>query len=492
MVQEILLQNRGLKMTKEESLDDETMTLSEKWKEFCDETTIHGFRAAFFSRNTCLKVFWRILLILATLLAGFLFYGVLMQYLKYEFKVSKEIDFNMDEVNFPRVTICNINSLSQKKINELGYQGDVDELIDFYHQMRGKTLNVSSPDTKRILNYFYAKNLNKTHDIISAFELGKREMLDDPFMRRVFPFSCKYENKPCSVDNFTEIFSFSYGKCIAFPKNKKDVLKGKFSGPGLQLTLNIHEEDMLDSRATFNGLAVFIHHQRETYRSDLSKKVFVPPGTMNNIHITVSMLESLPPPYSTKCGSKKYEVIDPNFAYSANLCAVDCISKIYSEECGCLTSDLKKFQDNIPECSMEQYDCYVRVYNHLLDNRTYRKCYQTCPTPCTMETFSLQTGQAKIGTKFLYKRLSEMRNLTFQESQDYISHNVVGLNIAFADVIYTKEKLTPSVDWKVLLATIGGSLGLCLGCSLITIIEFIVFCLTYLPFNKRKTQPSTK
>ena len=275
-------------MTKKEDSYGEKITLSEKWKEFCDQTTIHGFRAAFYSKNTGLKVFWRILLLLATALAGLLFYGVLMQYLQFEFKVSKEIDFNMDEVDFPRVTICNMNSLSNKKIKELGYPGDVDKLIEFYHQMRGKTLNVSSPETKRILGYFYAKNLNQTHDIISAFELGKKEMLDDPFMRKVMPFTCKFENQPCGVENFTEIFSFAYGKCIAFPKSKKDVLKSKFSGPGLELTLNIHEEEMLDSRAIFNGLAVFIHHQQETYRSDLSKKVFIAPGTANNIHVTVS------------------------------------------------------------------------------------------------------------------------------------------------------------------------------------------------------------
>ena len=42
------------------------------------------------------------------------------------------------------------------------------------------------------------------------------------------------------------------------------------------------------------------------------------------------------------------------------------------------------------------------------------------------------------------------------------------------------------------LATIGGNLGLCLGCSLITIIEFAVFGLDYLITRKKQheTQPN--
>ena len=50
--------------------------------------------------------------------------------------------------------------------------------------------------------------------------------------------------------------------------------------------------------------------------------------------------------------------------------------------------------------------------------------------------------------KCVLKKINVFKSLNVSS---YFSHNIVGLNIAFADVIYTKEKLTPSVDWKVLL-----------------------------------------
>ena len=52
--------------------------------------------------------------------------------------------------------------------------------------------------------------------------------------------------------------------------------------------LNIHEKDMIDARSIFNGLVIFIHPHTETIDSAMSKKIFVPPGSLNNIHVTIS------------------------------------------------------------------------------------------------------------------------------------------------------------------------------------------------------------
>ncbi|XP_066936144.1 acid-sensing ion channel 5-like [Clytia hemisphaerica] len=113
-------------------------------------------------------------------------------------------------------------------------------------------------------------------------------------------------------------------------------------------------------------------------------------------------------------------------------------------------------------------------------------CQRECPVPCEIESLKVETGQYAIGTKSTYKRFAALRNTTEEEGKNFISNNVVGLTVSYDDVMYIQEKLTPSVDWEILLATIGGSLGLCLGCSFITIVEFLVFLLIDLPFGGRK------
>ncbi|XP_066930584.1 acid-sensing ion channel 1C-like [Clytia hemisphaerica] len=489
----LLLQVKNSVMNQEKD-EKPRKSVAAKWEDFCSETTLHGFRAAFYSKNIYKRYFWRVLLVCATVLAIFLFYGVVDAYKKYEFKVSKEINFSMDDIEFPRVTICNLNSLSKMKLVQLGFTEEADDLIDFYHKMRAMTLNISDPDTKRILNLFYAKGMNTTHEIISAFDLGKNEMLNDEFLAKLIPKGvCSFEDQKCNMDNFTEIYSTKFGKCLVFPQEDSQPLMSTTQGDGLSLFLNIHEDEMLDSRSIANGLVVFIHPHEETFQSALSKRIFIQPGTISDIHVTVSKLRSLPAPYKTDCGKKALRFIDESYGYSANLCAIDCISEMYYSTCKCLPSELKMFvEENIEECSMEKFDCFTKVYRGINNGRMYDKCQQKCPAPCYMESFTLQAGQIKIGTKFMYDKLALLMNISVEESKDFVSHNFVGIRIAYGDVMYTEETLTPSVDWKTLLATIGGSLGLCLGCSFITCCEFLVFCITYALLKRKESSKSAK
>ena len=288
MVHDFLLQVKNNVMGQEQEQKPKK-SIEEKWEDFCSETTMHGFRAAFFSKNRCQRIFWRFLLICATILAIVLFYGVIEAYKKYEFKVSKEINFSMDDINFPRITICNLNSLSKMKVEQLGFTDEVDDLVTFYHKMRNMTLDISDPETKRILNLFYAKGLNTTHEIISAFDLGKNEMLNDPFLSKLSQRgNCNFDDKKCGVENFTEIFSTKFGKCLVFPEEDSPPLMSTTQGDGLRLFLNIYEDEMLDSRSIANGLIVFVHPHQETFQSALSKRIFIQPGTITDIHVTVS------------------------------------------------------------------------------------------------------------------------------------------------------------------------------------------------------------
>ena len=271
---------------------DKKKSLSEKWEEFCSETSCHGFNQAFNSKGIGRRLFWCVWLVGMIGLAAYLFYGVIGQYADNEFNVSKEIHFDLEEVDFPRVTICNTNRLSNTKVQKIGYPGDVNDLLTFYQQIR--QINMSSPNTQKVLKHFYSKNLNTTREIVSAFELGKEEMLNDPFMiRAAFPFNCRYEDEPCSVDQFTETYSDRFGKCVVFSNDNKKVLKSKTKSNGLQLMMNIHADDMLDSMSILNGLVVFIHPHQQTRRSALAKRVFIAPGSYNNIQLSISKVGSL-------------------------------------------------------------------------------------------------------------------------------------------------------------------------------------------------------
>uniref|UniRef100_A0A7M5WQI3 Uncharacterized protein n=1 Tax=Clytia hemisphaerica TaxID=252671 RepID=A0A7M5WQI3_9CNID len=319
-------------------------SVSEKWEEFCNETSCHGFNQAFTSKSLGRRVFWCFWLVGMIGLAAYLFYGVIGQYASNEFNVSKEIRFDLEEVDFPRVTICNTNPSSNTKLQKIGYPGDEKELLTFYQEIRGKVVNMSSPTTKNVLNHFYSKNLNTTHEIISALEIGKEEMFNDPFLNTAVPYRCQFDGKRCGVDQFTETYSERSGKCVVFSNDNKVVLKSKTESNGLQLIMNLHGDERLENQALFNGLVVFIHPHQQMWASALAKKVYITPGTINNIQVSISKLQALPPPYSPKCGTKDFEIMDNTYTYSENLCITDCLAKQYYESCKCLPSHLIMFK----------------------------------------------------------------------------------------------------------------------------------------------------
>lgn len=218
----IFFKKKNIKSEKErEEVKEETR--QEKWEEFYNDSTMHGLKAAFQSESIQGRMFWKLLLLAALLFSGYLFYGVLNQYLKYDFKVSKEIFFDLESLDFPRITICNMNTISRTKLKAFGVDIESTEAwLTFYHQLRRNRLDISLPRNQKILKEFYKRNMTSYHEILSSFELGKNEMLDDSIIKQVFPYTCKYQGEKCSAANFSDIYTMNYGKCIVFPRYNAD------------------------------------------------------------------------------------------------------------------------------------------------------------------------------------------------------------------------------------------------------------------------------
>ena len=235
----IFLTKEKNKSETEENEDFRKVTGHEKWTEFYNDSTMHGLKAAFQPGSIFRRIFWKILLMGALLFSGYLFYGVLNQYLEYDFKVSKEIFFDLESLDFPRITICNMNSISKTKLQSFGLDiVSTETWMTFYQQLRSNKLDISLPENQKILNEFYLRNMTTYHEILSSFELGKQEMLDDTIIKQVFPFTCKYQGQTCTAANFTDIYTMNYGKCIVFPRyNAEDEkpLKIERNGEGKKL-----------------------------------------------------------------------------------------------------------------------------------------------------------------------------------------------------------------------------------------------------------------
>ena len=135
----------------------------------------------------------------------------------------------------------------------------------------------------------------------------------------------------------------------------------------------------------------------------------------------------------------------------------------------------------MPACDPRQSLCAqaaVSEYNknHLEDSRC-----GLCPTPCTqlIYTPNLSSGVLSRHTIEAYRTQIKNNPLT----AEHYKENLLRLDIFFSQLKYTEMKTREGLTLMALLCDIGGALGLVLGSTVLTLMEFLDFFLR-IPFRK--------
>ena len=290
-------------------------SLSSKWHEFVEGTTLHGIRHVFGNKKPWAKALW-LLFLLAS--AAYFFYNTYKNFEKYyKFPMTTKLrNINVRAMPFPAVSVCPSNIFQKSKI----YALDNDSIfID-------QGLNISACDLTAAVRKgrpcghallcccviigaaFHAS------DFISNCTQEYKDELRDAINRKEELFDAA---KFLSVysQNITEMLtSFSsfgptflhvkegdftetitdFGKCYTYNSGKPGypikTIQTIGSSRGLNLALDLNVDDYAMAMWT-GGLRVVIHNQGEYF--DLWNGVLVSPGTM------VSMMVS-----QTKVGIK--------------------------------------------------------------------------------------------------------------------------------------------------------------------------------------------
>lgn len=261
--------------------------LKYRWQELWSSCSFDGFHYIFKEKGF-LRFFWILVVLGAITLSVFLFYGVLEQFFTYSENTSFEEVLGNDKVDFPTVTICNLNAVSKKKIEANPYNMTLGQIVDFYQDIR---TGVYDPDRdNKILDIFRKQGVTSMHDIFKQYEFTMSEILNDEHLKTLVSKPCQFKDRTCDEKDFIEVVSAKYGLCYQFNSIYLQKEKGLFAnkageGSGLRLYMNIHEEDLLVSNVPFNGLQVFIHPFGEPFESAIARRVPVSPGSMNFIHV---------------------------------------------------------------------------------------------------------------------------------------------------------------------------------------------------------------
>lgn len=136
---------------------------------------------------------------------------------------------------------------------------------------------------------------------------------------------------------------------------------------------------------------------------------------------------------------------------------------------------------DLPICNVTRIKCYLKGRGTAL-----LKCrkQKLCPIECVQSKYEIRSYTHNIRHDIVTDRAIKLPGWTLNESktEDYIKKNIIGIQIEFSKSAKVEE-LVPAVDWNILVGTIGGSIGLAMGFSIITCFEFIFFIYDYIRYT---------
>lgn len=160
--------------------------------EFIGNSTLHGFHYCFDKRYRLRRLIWTVVLIGSVCVVLNKLSGSAKKFFDYPFSSTTSV-IHVDEIEFPAISICNINDLRMSKMHNT-------KLHKLLQKEEGMTMD-------NITGHEYASTTRKANHELSS-------MTHD----------CDLINQPCSAKNFTHFFQTQGEKCYTI--NSGDI-KGK-------------------------------------------------------------------------------------------------------------------------------------------------------------------------------------------------------------------------------------------------------------------------
>lgn len=312
---------------------------------------------------------------------------------------------------------------------------------------------------------------------------------------------CQFNGRKCDVP-IKDVVTYDYGNC--FTIQSSNFIAGS-TGPmsGMVLTINLENHEAIEYLTEGYGMRMVVHEPK-SFPLPLEEGITISGGYETSIGLKMTRIERKGDPYGTCIDPRQY-FATYGIRYSTQTCIQQCWEKLAYSRCGCLVgnvhSEIGRFhdQDNVNSkeskgCFKEQdKKCSIDARRALLgDIDKYCRCPQPCLENAYTTTFSGRIWPHKT-------KLNELRQDACFTYEDYnitgycalenwndasLSTNFLKVNIYFEDLNYEVISEEPLYDTTQLISDVGGSLGLCLGASLLCICEvfeaiamiFVVLC----------------
>jgi len=473
---------------------------TETWQEFTDSTTLHGLKYVFKKRHFLVRSIWIILLLASLAYYVLTVYRAFSKYYSYPINTLVTTKQDLKEMDFPAVTVCSHNYFARSKLymrddNPLFASSGLNiSLCDVTKKVRGDmacglsllcccqpphtvNMSISLPNctTEYRKKLLMAKMQSSHQSDVEVF----LERYSQDISSLVGPL-CKFGlSTSCSAKDFEPIFTPS-GMCYTFNSGNDGKVKIVNNGgvsSGLSIILDAQTPEYFQGKMSV-GFKVLIHGQGEYI--DEWEGINVGPGQHAVIALTQKRYKNLEKPYATRCAAKKLKTYS---SYTVEGCFFECKAERIVKMCGCRTPGYKGASEFLTCTTVKEYMCVYKIHATV----TKKTC--GCEVPCSYTKYSAEVSYSYFpdpGTAAAFVRHG------FYSDAHYQRENLVYLQVGFKTMSYELQEEQPAYDINSLFGEIGGSMGLFLGCSLLTIWEWLDFLMTQIVSARyrRATHPA--
>ena len=407
-------------------------------------TTAHAIPKIIRAKQNWLKLFWTILLISSATGCFILLVNDIKNF--FDREVVTQITVNNEiSSEFPSVKICNKN-------------------YNYYDkEFENSSLNNSSSYE----NSFYE----------STFKLSI--------------ISCGFNSRNCSPEDFLINDDISFGKCLSFNIRKNQtghpivpkMISRVGKNVGLRLEVKFRKSKLVDELGLSSGLMILIFNSSMNYSIDrIFEGIDVSTGLETNIIVNRLLINKKEDPYSKCIGdiTNNYSnivkfILNNGYAYRQKDCFDICINDLLLEKLGCYIPEYPYTKIDLNFTALRIIPCLEKnssISDIVMSENTLKVCESKCPLECN----SIQYNPV-----FYHGMLDQITK-----------NNSLVLNIFYDSLSYTRideiQKTRP-ID---LISNIGGTLGLFLGISVLSIGEiFEIIFLVISSVFKQKSNTQT-
>ncbi|XP_078610890.1 degenerin mec-4-like [Branchiostoma floridae x Branchiostoma japonicum] len=348
--------------------------------------------------------------------------------------------------------------------------------------------------------------------------------------KKDFIQKCTYNGRPCSGKNFVQFLDEKYGNCFTFNKgitnngSKIPLRNVTQPGPlyGLQVLLYVEQDEYVPVLTETSGVRVLINTQADrpfpalagfSVATGFSSSVGLTLVSLscarfhvgsvltlvrfqhqlrnNEIMFPQTEIERLGGHYGdcTDGTGKTYDLYGTTYAYSSVLCQKTCYQRAVVRDCQCADAGLP-IPDGTAVCdpaNRKTAECLKETRDALRKDLLDCDCPEACKESVFGQTFGFSELPSASYKEQFIEELKKMDNPKIQKlSAEEASVNFVELTIYFEGLYYDKISQSPAYEVINLLGDIGGQLGLWMGVSVMTVLEFFEFIVDlFLPSKKR-------